>query len=91
MADQPCPNCGEPLAAELGQHALTPTSGLVRCPSCGETVTLAHAGETAAGAPAASDDAAVGIDENVRDDYFAGEETVDGVMDELGEKEGGAE
>jgi uncharacterized Zn finger protein (UPF0148 family) len=91
MASQNCPNCGEPLPEALGQHALTPTSGLVRCPSCGETVTLERPGETASAAPAASDEPPVGIDENVRDDYFAGEETVEGVMDELSEKEGGPE
>jgi hypothetical protein len=72
---QACPNCGEPLPEGLGQHALTPTSGLVRCPSCGETVTLERA----------SDDA--GTD----DESFAGSETVEGVMEELSEKEGGPE
>jgi uncharacterized Zn finger protein (UPF0148 family) len=77
MADQRCPSCGEPLPEELGQHALTPTSGLVRCPSCGETVTLEHAD------PAS--------EEGDGDEYFAGEETVEGVMDELSEKEGGPE
>ena len=88
MADQRCPNCGEPLPEELGQHALTPTSGLVRCPSCGETVTLEHT--DARGADADADtDAQAGLDENVRDEYFAGEETIEGVMDELSEKEGG--
>jgi uncharacterized Zn finger protein (UPF0148 family) len=81
MAGQTCPNCGEPLPAELGQHALTPTSGLVRCPSCGETVTLEHAGSDI-GADA-------GMSDTVRDEYFSGEETVEGVMDEHNEKEGG--
>jgi uncharacterized Zn finger protein (UPF0148 family) len=88
-ATQNCPNCGEPLPGELGQHSLTPTSGLVRCPSCGETVKLERA-------DAEADDAAVagadeGMSDTVRDAYFAGEETVDGVMDELSEKEGGPE
>ena len=86
MADQRCPNCGEPLPEELGQHALTPTSGLVRCPSCGETVTLDHTDARGADVDA---DARVGLDENVRDGEFAGEETIEGVMDELSEKEGG--
>jgi uncharacterized Zn finger protein (UPF0148 family) len=74
MADQRCPSCGEPLPEELGQHALTPTSGLVRCPSCGETVTLERAADSAGGEG---------------EEYFAGEETIEGVMDELSEKEGG--
>jgi uncharacterized Zn finger protein (UPF0148 family) len=84
MAGQTCPNCGEPLPEGLGQHALTPTSGLVRCPSCGETVTLEHAGE--AGSDIGAD---AGMSDTVRDEYFSGEETVEGVMDELSEKEGG--
>jgi uncharacterized Zn finger protein (UPF0148 family) len=76
MADQRCPNCGEPLPEELGQHALTPTSGLVRCPSCGETVKLERAeAESGGGGEEA--------------EYFAGSETLEGVMDELDEKEGG--
>jgi hypothetical protein len=37
------------------------------------------------------DESPAGLDENVRDDYFAGEETVEGVLDELSEKEGGPE
>jgi uncharacterized Zn finger protein (UPF0148 family) len=89
MAAQACPNCGEPLPAALGQHALAPTSGLVRCPSCGETVTLEHVDATddEGGAPGADE----GMSDTVRDTYFSGEETVDGVMDELREKEGGPE
>jgi uncharacterized Zn finger protein (UPF0148 family) len=77
MAGQTCSNCGAPLPEELGQHALTPTSGLVRCPSCGETVTLEHA-DTGGGGEAA-------------EESFAGSETIEGVMDELSEKEGGPE
>ena len=87
MADQRCPNCGEPLPEELGQHALAPVSGLVRCPSCGEEVTLGRPGADSFGPSV--DEALAGIDENVKDEYFAGEETVEGVMDELSEKEGG--
>jgi hypothetical protein len=88
---QSCPNCGEPLPEELGQHALTPVSGLVRCPSCGETVTLerAEAGDAGAGPGVPGADA--GMSDTVKDEGFAGEETVEGVMDELREKEGGPE
>ena len=87
MAGQTCPNCGESLPEELGQHALTPVSGLVRCPSCGETVTLEHAAEAddEGGVPGADE----GMSDTVRDTYFSGEETVEGVMEELSEKEGG--
>ena len=49
MAEQTCPECGAPLPAELGQHALTPTSGLVQCPSCGAQVTLERPAEAGAG------------------------------------------
>ena len=91
MADQRCPNCGEPLPAELGQHALTPTSGLVRCPSCGETVTLEHAerGHRRHRGYRATSAADAGMSDTVSDEEFAGEETIEGVMDELREKEGG--
>ena len=90
MADQRCPNCGEPLPEELGQHALTPTSGLVRCPSCGETVTLERADEDTGDTGATRDTAAdAGMSDTVVDEEFAGEETIPGVMDELREKEGG--
>ena len=87
---QSCPNCGEPLPEELGQHALTPTSGLVRCPSCGETVTLERADEDPDGGPGVPG-ADEGMSDTVKDQYFSGEETVEGVMDELREKEGGPE
>jgi ribosomal protein L32 len=79
---QTCPNCGEPLPPELGQHALTPTSGLVQCPSCGETVSL----------PGLGDDAVDAVPDTSGDpETFSGEETVAGVMEELSEKPGGPE
>jgi uncharacterized Zn finger protein (UPF0148 family) len=73
MSDQSCPNCGAELPAELGQHALTPTSGLVQCPTCGETVSLDRAAETGEG--------------DEREESFSGHETIEGVMDEIREKE----
>jgi hypothetical protein len=73
MSSQQCPNCGADLPPELGQHALTPTSGLVECPTCGENVTLER--------PATTHGATAG------DDQFAGHETVEGVMEEIREKE----
>lgn len=78
MAEQPCPECGTPLPQELGQHALTPTSGLVECPNCGATVTLDQPERTDSDAPDLTGEGP---------DYFAGEETVEGVMDEIERKE----
>jgi endogenous inhibitor of DNA gyrase (YacG/DUF329 family) len=40
MAEQTCPNCGAEVPRETGQHATTPSAGVVQCPSCGATVTL---------------------------------------------------
>ena len=74
-AVQRCPNCGAELPAGLGQHALVPTTGLVQCPSCGENVTLERP-ETA-GAEAAGE----------HEESFAGHETVEGVMEEIRDKE----
>lgn len=93
MADQRCPNCGAELPRELGQHALTPSAGVVECPSCGAHVTLDKVGarepddeqrnvgdvERAGAAPPGQS----GPEE------FSGEETVEGVMGEIEEKEGG--
>ena len=77
-----CPNCGSDLPPELGQHALTPVSGLVRCPTCGETVTLTK--------PAAEDDDGSGTpDVAGESSTFSGEDTVEGVMEELKQKPGG--
>ena len=90
-----CPNCGAELPQEEGQHALSPSAGVIRCPSCGATVTLegppgAGGGppreEPAAGEPVTTEAA---LDATERHDYFSGEESVAGVMDELEEKEGG--
>jgi predicted RNA-binding Zn-ribbon protein involved in translation (DUF1610 family) len=76
---QTCPSCGAELPEEAGQHALVPSAGVVECPNCGETVTLAKAG-------AAEEERTVASDEGTG--TFAGHETVEGVMDELSEKEG---
>jgi len=74
MSEQRCPNCGADLPAELGQHALTPTSGLVQCPTCGENVTLDRPGGT-------------GGERDEHEESFSGHETIEGVMDEIREKE----
>jgi len=85
MAER-CPNCGAELPEELGQHALAPGVGLVQCPSCGETVTLDKPG-----APEPEDEARASGGEEGAPETFSGEETVEGVMDELAAKPGGPE
>jgi uncharacterized Zn finger protein (UPF0148 family) len=85
MTEQRCPSCGADLPAELGQHALTPISGLVKCPTCGAKVTLEHA-ETGS----TSVEEADSVPDTAGDpESFSGEETVEGVMDELERKPGG--
>jgi endogenous inhibitor of DNA gyrase (YacG/DUF329 family) len=75
-----CPSCGSAVPLEAGQHALAPDAGVVACPTCGATVHLDGDGdgyvERAEEPPQVQED-------------FSGHETVEGVMDELSEKEGG--
>jgi uncharacterized Zn finger protein len=85
VAEQTCPNCGADLPSELLQHAVTPVSGLVQCPSCGETVKL--------GGPEQAETVSIGEDDvpdqSGEPESFSGEETIEGVMDELADKPGG--
>ena len=78
-----CPNCGAELPAEQGQHALSPLAGTVQCPTCGATVTLTGEPGAQGGPPQEA------LEATERHDYFSGEETVAGVMDELEDKPGG--
>jgi carbon-monoxide dehydrogenase medium subunit len=95
MADQRCPNCGAELPPEQGQHALSPSAGTIQCPTCGATVNLAGPPGAEGGPP--REGSAEGepvtteasLEATERHDYFSGEETVAGVMDELQEKPGG--
>jgi carbon-monoxide dehydrogenase medium subunit len=96
MAQERCPNCGAELPMEEGQHALAPAAGVVQCPTCGATVTLDKPGaeggpprEGPAGGEPVTTEAA--LDATERHDYFSGEETIAGVMDELQDKEDGGE
>ena len=90
-----CPNCGAELPQEEGQHALSPSAGTVECPTGGATVTLAGPPGAEGGPPRpgsgegepATTEAS--LDATDRHDYFSGEETVGGVMDELRDKPGG--
>jgi uncharacterized Zn finger protein (UPF0148 family) len=92
MADQTCPNCGAEVPRETGQHAPTPSAGVVTCPNCGATVTLDKPGAEpeAAGAPTGDVPRAEAAPpgERTGEDAFSGEETVPDVMDEISEKEG---
>jgi aerobic carbon-monoxide dehydrogenase medium subunit len=91
-----CPNCGAELPQEEGQHALSPSAGVIRCPSCGATVTL-EGPPGAEGGPPREEPAGAGepvtteaaLDATERHDYFSGEESVAGVIDELEDKPGG--
>jgi hypothetical protein len=85
VSAQRCPNCNAELPPELGQHALTPTSGLVMCPSCGETVTLERPETTAATGGEGGEGG--GDVEGTRDEAPPLHETIEGVMDEIREKE----
>ncbi|MDQ6637030.1 MAG: hypothetical protein M3Y62_04495 [Candidatus Dormibacteraeota bacterium] len=94
MAEEICPSCGAVVPREAGQHAMSPSAGVVECPSCGAKVTLAKPGsrsEDEAAEP--SPDAATTLGsrggETGGDDYFSGEESLGGVMKEVEEKEGG--
>jgi uncharacterized Zn finger protein (UPF0148 family) len=91
-----CPNCGAELPAEEGQHALSPLAGTVQCPTCGATVTLEGPPGAEGGPPreGPADEGepvttAASLEETERHDYFSGEESVAGVMDELEDKPGG--
>jgi predicted RNA-binding Zn-ribbon protein involved in translation (DUF1610 family) len=81
-----CPSCGAEIPEETGQHAVVPIAGVVTCPTCGATVRLDGDGDDEEGT-------ARGDAEDVTGDtaFFSGHETVEGVMDELEEKEGGPE
>jgi uncharacterized Zn finger protein (UPF0148 family) len=86
VPEQTCPSCGSVLPPELAQHALTPASGLVRCPTCGETVTLEKPEDSQSGV---SDSPGEVPDTAGEPESFSGEETIEGVMEELADKPGG--
>ena len=77
MSDVKCPNCGRDLPSELGQHAITPVSGLVTCPYCGEEV---HIQGPDAGGSGGSGSAEAGSEGK---ESFSGHETVEGLKEEL--------
>lgn len=93
MAQQRCPNCGAEVPAETGQHATTPSAGIVQCPNCGASVTLDKPGAEADHATPPSPDVPRAPEtrggEASGEDYFSGEETIEGVMNEVKEKDDG--
>jgi hypothetical protein len=83
-----CPNCGEPLPEGAGQHAVVPGADVVDCPSCGARIDVA-AGMVVSGAAAegrAEEQGAAPIAEG-EPESFSGHETVEGVMEEIEQKE----
>jgi uncharacterized Zn finger protein (UPF0148 family) len=83
-----CPSCGNPLPEGLGQHAVAPDAGVVDCPSCGARVRL-ETGELEADVSSAgrAEEQGGAPVEAGRPEEFSGEETVEGVMDEVEQKE----
>ena len=87
MAEDTCPTCGEPVPPETGIHARAIGPGLVACPHCGASVTLTRPGE-----PEGATRDSSGEPETVEtpaSESFAGHETIEGVMDEVRDKEDG--
>lgn len=82
-----CPSCGNPLPEELGQHAVAPAVGVVDCPHCGARVNLVT-GEAESVSPAGRAEEQGGAPMQAgAPETFAGEETVEGVMKEIEDKE----
>jgi hypothetical protein len=83
-----CPSCGEPLPAGVGQHAVVPSAGIVDCPSCGARVDMStgRVSEGVSTEGRAEEQGGAPIPEGAPES-FSGEETVEGVMDEIEEKE----
>ena len=82
-----CPNCGQPISGEAGQHAVVPDAEIIDCPSCGARVNM-KTGKLAAGSPKghAEEQGGAPIPEGLPDS-FSGETTLEGVMEEIEEKE----
>jgi ribosomal protein S27E len=83
-----CPSCGRELPEETGQHAVAPSADIVDCPNCGARVSLAtgrlYEGVSPEGH--AEDQGGAPIAEG-QPPSFSGETTLEGVMEEIEEKE----
>ncbi|HYY44177.1 MAG TPA: hypothetical protein VE975_03195 [Actinomycetota bacterium] len=94
MAPERCPDCGTDLSPALGQHAMTPSAGIVQCPSCGRSVQLSRQPvarpeeESRASQEVPRADESVGGEEG-KEESFSGGESADEVMEELKGKPGG--
>ena len=85
-----CPSCGRPLPEETGQHAVVPSADVVDCPSCGARVNV-RSGQVATDVSPegrAEEQGVAPIGEGLPES-FSGEETVEGVMEEIEQKEQG--
>jgi uncharacterized Zn finger protein (UPF0148 family) len=83
-----CPSCGQPLLEEAGQHAVVPSADVVDCPNCGARVSL-ETGRLAEGVSpegGAEDQGGAPIPERAPPE-FAGSTTLEGVLEEIEEKE----
>jgi endogenous inhibitor of DNA gyrase (YacG/DUF329 family) len=87
MSDAKCPNCGRDLPSELGQHAITPVSGLVTCPHCGHEVHIQGAEASGGGGASAPADSGASGAGSGSQESFSGHETVEGLKDELENKQ----
>lgn len=83
-----CPSCGEQVPEEVGQHAVVPSADVVDCPSCGARISLetGRLDEGVSPEGRAEEQGGAPIPEG-QPDSFSGETTVEGVMDEIEEKE----
>jgi hypothetical protein len=83
-----CPNCGKPLPEEAGQHAVVPAADIVDCPNCGARVSL-ETGRIAEGVSAegrAEEQGGADVPAGLPNE-FAGETTMEGLKEEIEEKE----
>jgi DNA-directed RNA polymerase subunit RPC12/RpoP len=82
-----CPNCGQRIPEEAGQHAVVPDAEIIDCPSCGARVNM-KTGKLASRSSEgrAEEQGGAPIPEGAPDS-FSGETTLEGVMEEVEEKE----
>lgn len=89
MAVRRCPNCGNEVPSELGQHAENLVSGTVDCPHCGASVELRDdAGEEPAGNGGVVERAeAAPPGQHEDEESFSGAETLGELAEDVQEKQ----